>query len=234
MKCRYNRKRVNTFLEGDIVALRIPRIDRAATDMHRLTCVVVQRHGKKHFLYRLQCEYGVLNSCYPGSELEAHGGSLQLQVQDWRCAPRVTLREAAKRANPENTYMYYGSFCSCKGDCSGRKCSCKQALKPCSTRCHSGRSCVNHCDEILPKPFPQKPPRDTARQPSPPPSRQPDSMHTADQAKPSSSRTPRDTARQPSPPPSTVIDVDSRPTNTTYRLVAATVLSDGERQARSG
>ena len=152
MKCRYNSKSVHTFLEGDIVALRIPRIDRAATDMHRLTCVVVQRHGKKHFLYRLQCEYGLLNSCYPGSELEAHSGSLQLQVQDWRCAPRVTLREAAKRANPKNTY--YGSFCSCKGDCSGKKCSCKQARKPCSTRCHSGRSCVNHRDEIVPKPSP--------------------------------------------------------------------------------
>ena len=205
MKCRYNSKNVHTFLEGDIVALRIPRIDRAATDMHRLTCVVVQRHGKKHFLYRLQCEYGLLNSCYPGSELEAHSGSLQLQVQDWRSAPRVTLREAAKRANPENTY--YGSFCSCKGDCSGKKCSCKQARKPCSTRCHSGRSCVNHRDEIVPKPSPppsrqadsMRTARDTARQPSPPPSRQADSMRMA-------RGTARDTARQPSPPPSRQAD----------------------------
>ena len=46
MKDRYNSKRVHIFEEGDIVSLRIPRIDRAATDLHRLPCIVVQRVGK--------------------------------------------------------------------------------------------------------------------------------------------------------------------------------------------
>jgi len=143
MKNRYNKKKVRTFDVGDTVSVRVPRIDRAATDLHRLPCIVVERCGNIHFLYRLQCKYGVLQSSYPESELEAHGGALQIHVgiHDWEKAPVVSLREAAKSANPCNAY--YGTLCNCKKGCSGKQCSCRKAGKPCSTRCHSGRSCTN-------------------------------------------------------------------------------------------
>ena len=83
MKSKYDRRRVCTFELGDVVSLRIRRIDRAFTDFHRLPCIVVQRSGTKHLLYRLQCAHGVLNTCYPGGELESYTGSLspyQLEV----------------------------------------------------------------------------------------------------------------------------------------------------------
>lgn len=142
MRERYNNsKRVRVFQKGDVVSLRIPRIDRAATDLHRLPCVVRERLGKKHFLYRLQCEHGILNTCYPGGDLEAHTGNVNLTSNS---TEKLSLREAAKKANPCNTY--YGNSCTCKGDCSTLKCSCLKAQQPCSTRCHSGRSCKNNRD----------------------------------------------------------------------------------------
>ena len=51
------------------------------------------------------------------------------------------IGEAAKSANPTN--LYYGSTCNCKKGCGGKQCSCKKAGKFCSSRCHSGRSCMN-------------------------------------------------------------------------------------------
>lgn len=49
---RSNRKNVQTFSVGDIVSIRIPRIDRSSTDSRRLPCIVVERLGSKFFLYR--------------------------------------------------------------------------------------------------------------------------------------------------------------------------------------
>ena len=76
--CYNNSTRVHTFKRGNIVSLRIPRIDRAATDLHRLPCVVVETLGTKRPLYRLQCQHSVLNVCYPGDELEVHTGPVRI------------------------------------------------------------------------------------------------------------------------------------------------------------
>ena len=57
MKAKYSkgkRRRVCTFSVGDFVGVRVPKLDRAATDSHRLMCVIVQRRGKKYHLYRLR------------------------------------------------------------------------------------------------------------------------------------------------------------------------------------
>ena len=51
-KCK--RKKVLTFSQGNVVSVRIPRIDRTSTDFHRIPCVVVERRGSKFFLYRLR------------------------------------------------------------------------------------------------------------------------------------------------------------------------------------
>ena len=52
--CKGKRKKVRVFCPGNFVSVRIPRIDRASTDSHRLPCVVVERLGKVHHLYRLR------------------------------------------------------------------------------------------------------------------------------------------------------------------------------------
>lgn len=130
---------------GDNVCLRIPKIDCTSTDLHRLPCVVICL-GVKCFLYRLRCEYGVLDTCYPESELEAYNSSLELETCDFQSLPKISLGEASKLANPANSF--YGTFCSCKKGCLQQRCSCRQAGKPCTTWCHSGRSCTNSQDEV--------------------------------------------------------------------------------------
>ena len=52
---RYNkRKRVMQFKIGDIVSVRIPRIDRINSDYSRLPSIIVEVIGKANSLYRLR------------------------------------------------------------------------------------------------------------------------------------------------------------------------------------
>ena len=94
---------------GDYVSARIPRIDRASTDLQRLPCVVVGIIGKAQQLYRLRCKDGVLKSCLPASELELYEGKFK---SDGWGDKRNTLREAAKLQAPWNTFT--GNICKCK------------------------------------------------------------------------------------------------------------------------
>ena len=145
---RYNKK-TKTFQPGEKVAVRIPRIDRACTDLHRLPCIIVQRQGKTHYLYRLRCRHGVLDTLYRENELEEYSGSVQVEAKEWERAPKISLREVAKKSNPDNAF--YGAHCGCKKGCNGKKCSCRQMGKPCSTRCHSGSSCSNQTPVTIQK-----------------------------------------------------------------------------------
>ncbi len=69
MQLKYSkakRKKVLTFTTGDIVSVRIPRIDRTSTDFQRVPCVVVERLGSEFFLYRLRyvhCSVMYLQYC---------------------------------------------------------------------------------------------------------------------------------------------------------------------------
>ena len=51
MKERYGKKKkTHTFETGaKVTAVRIPKIDRATTDMHRLPCIIVDVRGNKYF-----------------------------------------------------------------------------------------------------------------------------------------------------------------------------------------
>ena len=52
--CKAKHKKVATFNPGDFVSIKIPRIDRTSTDIHRLPCIVVEQLGSKYHLYRLR------------------------------------------------------------------------------------------------------------------------------------------------------------------------------------
>ena len=54
MANRYNTKNVTKFKMGDLVTLRIPKIDRTSTDLPRLPCMVVEVRGKTQETYRLR------------------------------------------------------------------------------------------------------------------------------------------------------------------------------------
>lgn len=60
---KYSKRRYKKSLSfhlGDNVSVRIPRIDRAETDLPLLPCTIVQICGKARTQYRLRCQHGVL------------------------------------------------------------------------------------------------------------------------------------------------------------------------------
>ena len=54
MANRYNARNAAKFKKGDLVTIRILKIDRTCTDMPRLPCVVVEVHGKAQESYHLR------------------------------------------------------------------------------------------------------------------------------------------------------------------------------------
>jgi hypothetical protein len=56
--------------KGSFVTVRIPIVDRASGDLPRVLCRVDDIIGKDASLYKLSCEFGVLNACYDMSDIE--------------------------------------------------------------------------------------------------------------------------------------------------------------------
>ena len=113
------------FLVGENASLRIPRIDRTCSDMLLLPCVIVQITGEHHSLYRLRCSSGVLQRCYRADDLEPFKGDYSIPVDGWEVQPIVTLKEAASKQSPWNSFT--ANKCNCKpGTCESRRCRCKK------------------------------------------------------------------------------------------------------------
>ena len=141
--------KINKFAVGESVGLRIPRIDRTATDVPRLPCVIVKVTGKMLDLYRLRCCFGVLDKCYRADELEPFAGNYNIPVNGWEKEVRISLREAARCHSPWNVFT--GNKCNCSsGSCDTRRCCCKKKGVSCSSHCHKGTHCKNkeHHDRL--------------------------------------------------------------------------------------
>ena len=136
------KSKIHTFQVGEYASLRIPRIDRASTDLQRLPCVVVQVIGKAQSMYRLRCKHGVLRTCFHAGDMEPFSGTYQIPVDGWEDQPKVTLREAARQQSPWNSFTK--NRCNCKpGTCDTQRCHCKKTGIKCSTHCHKGEDCNN-------------------------------------------------------------------------------------------
>eukprot|EP00731_Ephydatia_muelleri_P000988 Em0001g988a len=139
---RYNKQHSTlSFVIGESVSVRIPRIDRASSDLSRLPCVVVDIVGGDQSLYRLRCQHGVLNVCYTAGELEKFNGSVVCTEENWQNQRFISLREAARKQAPWNHFV--SNACKCKTGCLNRKCQCVRKNISCSTYCHKSASCSN-------------------------------------------------------------------------------------------
>ena len=163
---RYNKQhRTLSFVIGESVSVRIPRIDRASSDLSRLPCVVVEIVGGDQSLYRLRyivfncvtfasyfvnsssyvfnfrCQHGVLNVCYTAGELEKYNGSGMCEVENWQNQPFISLKEAARKQAPWNHFVI--NACKCTTGCLNRKCQCVRKNISCSTYCHKSSPCSN-------------------------------------------------------------------------------------------
>lgn len=72
IKKHYNKKNKKTtiYQVGDHVTIRIPTIDRAATNFKRLPGVVAAMKSYNGQMHRILTEHGVLNDWYEADELE--------------------------------------------------------------------------------------------------------------------------------------------------------------------
>ena len=144
---KHNGHHIKQFAVGDNVSVRIPRIDRANTDLQRLPCIIVEIVGKACTMYRLCCKVGVLNTCYGAGDLELFTGSFEFATEGWRTMPVISLREAAKLQAPWNSFTK--NRCTCKsGRCNTKRCSCVRSNIECSNHCHHGSICDNKGDKI--------------------------------------------------------------------------------------
>ena len=148
MTKKYSKQhKVKEFLVGENVSLRIPRIDRTCSDMLCLPCVIVQISGEHHSLYRLRCSSGVLQRCYRADDLEPFKGDYSIPVDGWEVQPIVTLKEAASKQSPWNSFT--ANKCNCKpGTCESCRCRCKKNEIECSSHCHKGDHCKNKQQDI--------------------------------------------------------------------------------------
>ena len=102
---------------------------------------VVDVKGIKQRLYRLQCQFGILNGRISESSLETYYGKLDVSTTDWKKEPQLSLHEATIKYNPDNAF--YGNSCNCKTGCKSKRCSCKLACRICTKRCHNSQPCSN-------------------------------------------------------------------------------------------
>jgi hypothetical protein len=71
-------KRTLEFSEGDVVSVRLPRIDRGSTEFPRVPGVVNRVTGSKDIMYEIITEHGILNDKYRACDLEEYHGELTI------------------------------------------------------------------------------------------------------------------------------------------------------------
>ena len=101
---KYNKKvsKFNAKIEkGSFVTVGIPIVDRVSGDLPRLLCSVDDIIGKDASLYKLSCEFGVLNACYDMGDIEL-------------LTPKVETSHCKKRRNFSACCCKTSKFFSCK------------------------------------------------------------------------------------------------------------------------
>ncbi|RHZ77819.1 hypothetical protein Glove_172g23 [Diversispora epigaea] len=132
------KKRKLTDLEiGDLVRIKIPKIDRFGIDHSSLPCKIIEKTDNQR--YQLGCKYGIINVSYYIGELEALGTTTYPELDEIP-SNQISVREAARLQSVRPVSC---SICNCKGPCNSNRCKCKKEKAKCTSRCHSGQSCSN-------------------------------------------------------------------------------------------
>ena len=87
--------------KGSFVTVKIPIVGGASGDLPRVLCRVDDIIGKDASLYKLSCEFGVLNACYDMGDIEL-------------LTPKVETSHCKKRRNFSACCCKTSQFFSCK------------------------------------------------------------------------------------------------------------------------
>ncbi|CAF1443236.1 unnamed protein product [Rotaria sp. Silwood1] len=136
------------FQIGDLVGLKIDKVDRTNTTPKILPCKVIsiQSSYDNINIYCLCTTKCVLSSKYYVNDLIdlTKCNFAELRAIDFQTLPTQTFIQACK------DYVSSGfnpvvEACVCHGACATKKCQCKAAKVPCGTKCHPAKkkSCTN-------------------------------------------------------------------------------------------
>lgn len=129
---------------GDLVGVHVPAVDTNGIDDKFVVGVVCDiPHANK---YKVWCNEGVLNVCYPAAKLEAMSEAVRkdLHVQyvvgsdDWKQVKQVALGTAARKASRAASDAFNTKKgCRCTtSKCKTISCPCRAAGLNCGSFCH--------------------------------------------------------------------------------------------------
>ncbi|CAF1179565.1 unnamed protein product [Adineta ricciae] len=136
------------YQKGDLVGLKIDRVDRTNTTPKILPCKVVSVRSSSNndLLYQLCTLRGVLSISYGVQDLLdlTKCDFADLRAVEPTTLPTMTFIQACKE------YISVGALnlaeaCNCSGKCATKACPCKIKGVKCCTKCHSRKkdSCIN-------------------------------------------------------------------------------------------
>ena len=139
------RKEVKIFREGDIVTIKIPRIDIVAkTDRPNIICKVHKVLSNGY--YQLQSSFGIIKVNYSSNEMEP---TSLTDLDELENAPTtyVSVREVSQLQSQHNNILN-NIKCKCpKTDCQNMRCPCRKENRKCNNnQCHPDRDRCSNMD----------------------------------------------------------------------------------------
>lgn len=130
---RYSKQhQIERFVSGDLVSLKIPRLDRTSTDLPRIFCrVLAETHTNR---YQLQTKFGILSNHFPTKELLRVPNTEKPRIDATipNIQTIITLHTVAAKVSTSERVTI---SCTCRGICKGN-CRCIKNKVKCSIHCH--------------------------------------------------------------------------------------------------
>lgn len=127
-----------SYAVGDVVGVKVSRIDRSEMDDRILPCKV-REHIAEADIDRVQCVHSIISNTYSAAALVDLTNATwpELEGLDMTAShTAITSVRAALQAS-SSVNSDHGVVCQCKGVCAKRECVCKVAGVPCSSSCHT-------------------------------------------------------------------------------------------------
>lgn len=140
-------KKQKHFQIGDIVGVKIAKVDRSNTAPSILPCKIIRiasnpnNHQNKFYLASPD---GIISNAFTTTDLIdlTQTTSTELRDIDHTNLPEITIIQAS------HAYTKYRTInaCKCNKDCTNGRCPCKKRGIPCCSKCHNGQNFI--CSNI--------------------------------------------------------------------------------------
>lgn len=134
-------KKQKTFQIGDIVGVKIAKVDRSNTAPSILPCKIIRiasNPNNHQNRYSLASADGIISTAFTSADLIdlTQTTSTELRNIDPSTLPEISIIQAS------HTYTKYRTItaCKCSKTCANGRCPCKKRRIPCCSKCHGGKN----------------------------------------------------------------------------------------------